>query len=451
MTKRKFFGTDGVRGPYGGPLINENFAERLGVAAGRFASRHHKPDTQCPLLVVLGRDTRGSGESLLRAVAAGLSSVGATCLYAGIVPTPAVACAIPRERAALGVVITASHNPAEDNGIKFFGADGTKLSDEQEIEIENLLPEDRPTLTTLNTMRPVEALAPYLQVCGALLAPDSLRGWKIVVDTANGATCETTPATLKALGAEVVQIGASPNGANINDNVGSEHTAHLAARVRESGARIGIAHDGDGDRCVLSDENGDVLDGDEVLTLLAIDALARGQLANNLLVVTIQSNLGVDTAITRAGGRVLRANVGDRYVVEQMRKEGARLGGESSGHFVCADVFFTGDGLVSALRVIEVMARTGRPLSELKKNLVKFPQLTRNLTVREKRPLETLPHLPMAIERLERELGASGRVLVRFSGTEPKLRLLVEAPTAEIAQTALSQLEKVARADLEVL
>jgi phosphoglucosamine mutase len=445
--KRQFFGTDGVRGPYGGPVINENFAERIGVAAGRFVSRTKSDGS---LRVILGRDTRASGKSLLNAVASGLASLGLQCETLDVVPTPAVAAAVAREKAALGVVITASHNPASDNGIKFFGPNGMKLSDEQEAAIEALIPTETPTLTGPVTLS-ADGVPAYLEAAKKLLPENGLLGWKIVLDTANGATFRTSPMVLRSFGAELLQIGAEPNGTNINLDVGSEHPDKLAQRVRESGARLGIAHDGDGDRCVFCDEKGDVLDGDEVMTLLAIDALQRSSLAKNLLVVTVQSNLGVDTAVARAGGRVLRANVGDRYVIERMQAEGAKFGGESSGHFVCADVSPTGDGLVAALKVLEVMIRTGKPLSELKKALTKFPQITRNLRVKEKKPVETLPHLPIAIQQVERDLGDKGRVLVRFSGTEPKLRLLVEAATNEIAEAAIARLETVARADLEVV
>jgi len=445
--KRQFFGTDGVRGPYGGPVINENFAERLGIAAGRFVSRTKSDGS---LRVILGRDTRISGQSLLQAVASGLASLGLECEILDVVPTPAVAAAVLREKAALGVVVTASHNPASDNGIKFFGPNGMKLSDEQELAIEQLLPDETPTLRGRATFS-ADGISAYLESAKQLLPANALRGWKIVLDTANGATCQTTPAVLRHFGAELVQIGAEADGTNINLGVGSEHPDKLAQRVRETGARLGIAHDGDGDRCVFCDENGAVLDGDEVLTLLAVDALKRGALEKNVLVVTLQSNLGVDTAIARAGGRVVRTNVGDRYVIEGMVAEGAKLGGESSGHFVCADVAPTGDGLVAALKVLEVMLRTGKPLSELKKALIKFPQVTRNLRVKEKKTLETLPHLPIAIQQVERELGDKGRVLVRFSGTEPKLRLLVEAATNEMAQAAIARLETVARTDLEVV
>ena len=295
-----------------------------------------------------------------------------------------------------------------------------------------------------------DAVSAYVAAAEKLLPPQALRGWRIVLDTANGATCTTSPVVLRALGAEVISLGASPDGKNINEGVGSEHPDQLAARVRSAGARLGIAHDGDGDRCVVCDEQGGVLDGDEVLTLLAKHALARGALANRTLVVTVQSNLGVDAAIAAAGGRVCRTAVGDRYVIEGMAREGATLGGESSGHIVCSEISPTGDGLVAALKVIEVMQQTGRPLSELRRALAKFPQRTAALVVAEKIPLASLPRLTAEIAALEAGLGARGRILVRYSGTEPKLRLLVEGPSDAVVQAGLARLEAAAREELTV-
>jgi phosphoglucosamine mutase len=252
---------------------------------------------------------------------------------------------------------------------------------------------------------------------------------------------------LRRLGAEVFAIGAAPDGRNINEEVGSEHPARLSAEVRSAGAKLGVAHDGDGDRCILCDERGEILDGDEILTLLAVHALGRGALAARTLVVTVQSNLGVDAAVAAAGGRVARTAVGDRYVVERMLAEGATLGGESSGHIVFSEISPTGDGLVAALKVIEVMRATGRPLSELRRGLSKFPQASESVKVREKKPLADMPALGAAMRALESELGSRGRVLVRYSGTEPKLRLLVEAPTEDIARGGLSRLKAAVSAD----
>jgi phosphoglucosamine mutase len=437
---RKYFGTDGVRGPYGGPLINEDFAARLGAAAAAFVGRKGR--------VLIGRDTRGSGASLEKAVARGLRAGGLEPVSLGIAPTPAVARAVRTEDALLGVVITASHNPAADNGIKFFGPGGVKLTDAEEFRIEQLLPADVPMGGDVTTA--LDACAAYIAATGALLPAKSLAGWTLVLDTANGATCATSPVVFRALGARVIGIGDAPDGRNINAGVGSEHPKLLAERVRATGARIGVAHDGDGDRCVLCDEKGEVLDGDEILTLLATHALKAGKLVERTLVITVQSNLGVDAAINAAGGRVVRTSVGDRYVIEGLFRERATLGGESSGHIICSEISPTGDGLVAALKVVEVMLATGKPLSELRKALRKFPQLTAALTVAEKKPLESLPGLTAEIRALERELGTEGRVLVRYSGTEPKLRLLIEGPTQEAVRAGLARLETAVRAELTV-
>ncbi len=438
---RKYFGTDGIRGPYGGPVVNEAFAERLGYAAAVRLGKKGR--------VLIGRDTRESGQALEAAVARGLQAGGADPVSLGVAPTPAVARAVRMEHAALGVVITASHNAAADNGIKFFGPVGVKLTDAEELAIEQLLPV---SVVTVPVALPVsDACAPYIAAAEKLLPPNALTGWRIVLDTANGASCGTSPVVLRALGAEVIGLGDAPDGSNINAGVGSEHPKLLAARVKATGARLGIAHDGDGDRCVLCDEMGGVLDGDEILTLLATQALARGALVNRTLVITVQSNLGVDAAIKAAGGRVHRTAVGDRYVTEGMLAQQATLGGESSGHIICSEISPTGDGLVAAIKVIEIMRATGKPLSVLRQALKKFPQLTAALTVREKLPLEKLPNLSAACVALEEELGQQGRVLVRYSGTEPKLRLLVEGPTSVRVQVGLDRLSAAARADLDVI
>jgi len=444
--KRLYFGTDGVRGPYGSATMNEDFAWRLGVAGARWLAAHGVTRGR----VLIGRDTRASGVALAQALADGLAHAGGQPQFLGVVPTPAVSQAVRGRRAALGVVVTASHNPATDNGIKFFGGSGIKLTDADEAAIETLLPERREVSAT-HEVTSIDAAADYLAAMRRLLPSGSLAGWKIVLDTAHGATVHTSGPVLRGLGAEVFALGAAPNGTNINDGVGSEHPEKLQAAVREHGARLGIAHDGDGDRCVLCDEQGGLLDGDELMTILALPALRAGRLPHGMLVATVQSNLGVDAALAAAGGRVVRTPVGDRYVIERMLTEGASLGGESSGHIICADVAPTGDGLVAALRILEVMLVTGQPLSVLRQALTKFPQGTSALRVREKKPLESLPNLSAVIQTLENRLGARGRVLVRYSGTEAKLRLLVEGPTLAEVQDGLRQLERAVRGDLEVI
>jgi phosphoglucosamine mutase len=436
--KRRYFGTDGVRGPYGGDLINPDFAARLAEAAGRWAGTGR---------VLVGRDTRASGEPLLTGLARGFAAAGWELVDIGVLPTPAVARQVRVTGAELGVVITASHNPAADNGIKFFGPGGVKLTDAEELAIEAALPED-PAVEQGSKISDTTALDAYVDAMAALLPDQALSGWKIVLDSAHGATVMTSPVVLERLGAQVVRVGAKPDGTNINAEVGSEHPEQLADRVKAEGARLGVAHDGDGDRCVVCDETGQVLDGDEILTILATDAIERRTLPGGLLVVTQQSNLGVDAALGAAGGRVLRTAIGDRYVAEAMRTQGAVLGGESSGHIIDDKVGPTGDGLGAALRLIAVMLRTGQRLSVLRQRLNRFPQRAGTLSVAAKPPLEDCPQLTATMAALENELGSTGRLLVRYSGTEPKLRLLVEGSTDEIVDAAYDRLAAAARADL---
>jgi phosphoglucosamine mutase len=360
------------------------------------------------------------------AVARGLRAGGAVPVSLGVLPTPAVARAVRESDAHLG---SDDHGVAQSGGGQWYQifwagwrkAHGCRRAGDRTAHRPDSAHSDEAALAKADG-----AVDHYIATAEAILPPRSLAGWKVVLDTANGATCRTSPVVFRNLGAEVIGLGDSPDGENINAGVGSEHPEPLAAKVRAAGARLGIAHDGDGDRCLLCDENGDVLDGDVILTILAMHALARRRLVKDTLVLTVQSNLGVDAAVAAAGGRVVRTSVGDRYVIERMAAEGATLGGESSGHIICSDVSPTGDGLVAALKVVEVMLATGKPLSELKRVLTKFPQLTSALKVKEKRPLDELPRVKETIQSLEAELGSRGRVLVRYSGTETKLRLLIE-------------------------
>lgn len=451
---RRYFGTDGVRGPYGGTVINEAFAARLGSATARWLKARSAASEQEPAIVLIGRDPRFSGEALERALSGGFRAEGCIPVSLGVLPTPAVARAVVGFKAAMGAVVTASHNPALDNGIKFFDAHGRKLNDEQEAVIEAALHDEVPLAVNEFVRRwpqlariRSDGITDYIESMSRLLVPNCLAGWTVVLDTANGATCATSPVVLGRLGPRLIGIGDRPDGRNINAGVGSEHPEAMVAKVKQTGARIGIAHDGDGDRCVLCDEKGELLDGDEILTLLALRALAENRLANRTLVVTVQSNLGVDAAVAAAGGRTVRTAVGDRYVVERMLAEGASLGGEASGHILLPEISPTGDGLAAALKVLEAMVATGKPLSELRQVLRKFPQATGSLAVRKRVPLPELPKLTAAISALEGELGDRGRVLVRYSGTEPKLRFLVEGPDSGTVTAGLARLESAARAD----
>jgi phosphoglucosamine mutase len=439
-----------VRGPYGGAVVNERFAARLGFAAAKWiAEAKGRRNGR----VLIGRDTRASGAPLAEATASGVAAAGLSPLSLGVLPTPAVARAVTRSGAALGVVITASHNPASDNGIKFFSPDGMKLTDAEEAAVEAALDGAPEAFADAGTLPDDGGAAErdYIRGQTELLPPGALRGWKIVLDTANGATARTSAAVLSALGADLARIGDAPDGANINAGVGSECADALARRVVAETARLGVAHDGDGDRCVLCDGSGAVLDGDELMAILATDALRQGTLREKTLVATVHSNMGLDMAVRAAGGRVLRAAVGDRYVLEEMLRSGAGLGGESSGHVIFAEVAPTGDGLTAALRVLGVMLRTGRTLAELRAVLRKLPQATLALRVSERRPLENCPALSAEMKKLEAELGSGGRVLVRYSGTEAKLRLLVEGGSDAVARAGVSRLAAAATTDLGAL
>jgi len=445
--KRQYFGTDGVRGEFGGPVINESFAARLGEAAGRWLRRDSASAAPAgkPPLVLIGRDTRGSGPLLERALARGLAAAGVRVGSLGVVPTPAVSLAVREHKAALGVVVTASHNPASDNGIKFFGPSGIKLDDADELLIESLLP--AAPADAEPAMVEVDAEASYVRRLSGRLRPGVLRGWRIVVDAGNGAAFRTTPAVLRALGAEVVLLGGSPDGTNINAACGSQHPQAMCRQVVETGARLGLAHDGDADRLIVSDELGAEVDGDEILAILAGEALRQGRLQHHTLVATVQSNLGLKRFMEQQRGRLVQTAVGDRYVVAAMLEGGFNLGGENSGHIICTDVSPCGDGLAAALLLIEAMIATGRPLSQLRTCLKKFPQATRALRVTRKPEVATLPRLTAAIAAAEARLAADGRVLVRYSGTEPKIRLLVEGPEEALVAGLIASLERAVEQD----
>ena len=416
----KYFGTDGIRGSYGDELIHPDFAYRLGSALGLFLARR-KPGL--PLNVVIGRDTRPSGPALSAAITRGLNRRDVYVHDAGIVPTPAVAHAVLEQRADLGISVTASHNPATDNGIKLFDHKGHKLDDEREQEIEALV-DEQPARSDNADLPPakayeIDAAAVYTNSIRSLMHQNCLRGWKVALDLANGATCATTPGAFRHWGAKLQLIGDSPDGV-INDGLGSERPQALGRLVRKHRANIGVAHDGDGDRLVVCDEQGQIVDGDILLGLFGIYALRAGALRANTLVVTVHSNLGLDHAIRAAGGQVERTAVGDRNIARRMRELGANIGGESSGHVIFSDFATTGDGLLAAAKLVELIRKTGQPLSKLRKEIELFPQRTLNLPIAAKLPIEGLKKLPQAIQKATADFGAEGRVLVRYSGTEPQ-------------------------------
>jgi phosphoglucosamine mutase len=428
---QKLFGTDGVRGMANIEPITAAWALRLaGAAAGILAKQESDPT------VIVGRDTRASGEMLESAIAAGLASCGVDVLIAGVVPTPAIAYLTPTHQAAFGVVISASHNPFQDNGIKFFGPDGYKLSDQLELAIEAaFFGTDSPRLPTGKSIGRIRRLRDSIEqyaafACSTVPKGFSLCGTTIAIDAANGAAHETTPMVLSKLGARIELISTMPDGFNINEECGSTHPERLCELVRKTGAAFGIAHDGDADRLLFCDETGNPLDGDELLAIAGVDLLSRGQLRENTLVATVMSNFGLDAVLNDRGGKVLRTNVGDRHVMDALIRHELNFGGEQSGHLVFKDFTTTGDGLVSALQFMDIMQRTGKPLSKLRTVMKKFPQILRNIVVREKLPFEQFSGLTNQIAEARSRLTGNGRVLLRYSGTEPLARLLLEGPDA---------------------
>lgn len=438
--KRKYFGTDGIRGAYGSPTMCPEFARAVGAGLACFMKEKKLPT---PHTVLIGRDTRGCGPALVKALAEGLAAEGAAAIDAGVAPTPAIALAIPAAKATMGIAVTASHNPATDNGIKLFSGEALKLPDSAELAIEAHIeaalanpPRRKETKLSL-----FDAATHYRRKMMTLLPKDALKGWVIATDTAHGAATFTTPAVLASYGADVKSVGNTPNGDNINANVGSEHPEVVRGLARKTGARLGIANDGDADRVILCDEMGELLDGDEVLALVGLHLMKKGALNKNTLVATVMSNYALDEAMENAGGRVVRVDVGDRYILEAMLKDGYNFGGEASGHIIFKDISTTGDGLLAALEVLAIMAETGKPLSELRKTLSLWPQKKKNVKVREKIPFDAIPGWNDAVSSIEKSLG-KGRVLVRYSGTEPKIRLLAEAKDAAMAEAALAALEE---------
>ncbi len=425
---RKLFGTDGVRGVANQDPMTSEMALRIGRAAAhvfRDSSRRHR--------VVIGKDTRLSGYMIESALTSGLCSMGIDVLLIGPVPTPGIAFLTRSLRADAGVVISASHNPYEDNGIKFFGRDGFKLADELEARMEELIFSGaidaiRPTAAEIGkALRIEDALGRYNEfVKSSIPKGMDLAGLRVVVDTANGAAYKIGPRILVELGADVVPLYDRPNGMNINHGCGSLHPEVISRAVIANGAHIGIAYDGDADRVILCDEKGRTVDGDAVMAICALHLIRQGRLRHNTLVATVMSNIGLELALRDAGGRLVRSAVGDRYVMEQMLAGGYNLGGEQSGHIIFLDHNTTGDGLITTLQALSIMKQSGRPLSELASCMRAYPQVLVNVKVREKSDLAGISEIGALMREIEKKLENSGRLLVRYSGTEPKLRIMLE-------------------------
>jgi len=425
---RRLFGTDGVRGVANQDPMTSEMALRIGRAAAhafRDSSRRHR--------IVIGKDTRLSGYMIESALTSGLCSMGVDVLLVGPVPTPGIAFLTRSLRADAGVVISASHNPYEDNGIKFFGRDGFKLPDEVEMKMEDLIfsgaiDSIRPTASEIGkAFRIDDAIGRYNEfVKSSIPRGMDLSGLRVVVDSANGAAYKIGPRILIELGADVISIYDQPNGMNINQGCGSLYPEVVSRAVVANNAQIGIAFDGDADRVMLCDEKGAVVDGDAIMAICALQMMKDGRLKQKTLVATVMSNLGLERAVQNAGGKLLRATVGDRYVMEKMLEGGYNLGGEQSGHVIFLDHNTTGDGLISALQILIIMKQTGRPLSELAACMKSYPQTLVNVRVKERRDLASIPEVAQRMADVEKKLGGNGRLLVRFSGTEPKVRVMIE-------------------------
>ncbi|MCS6317719.1 MAG: phosphoglucosamine mutase [Nitrospira sp.] len=445
---RKLFGTDGIRGVANLEPMTSEIAMQLGRAAAhifmRRAGRHQ---------VVIGKDTRLSGYMLESALTSGICSMGVDVLLVGPLPTPAIAFLTRSLRADAGVVISASHNPYQDNGIKFFSNEGFKLPDEVEARIEQLIISDeikhlRPTADAIGkAYRIGDAEGRYIEFVKRSLPKDlDFQGIKLVVDCAHGAAYKVAPAVFRELGAELVVIGDKPDGTNINDGCGAVHPEQLQEAVRRHGAHIGVALDGDADRAIFVCEQGKIVDGDHVMAALGLDLHAQGQLACQTVVGTVMSNFGLELAMKKAGIQLMRTQVGDRYLLERMLADGYNFGGEPSGHFIFLDHNTTGDGLISALQILSLMKRTGIPLSELAKAMTAVPQILLNVQVKHKPDLNQIPDIQQAIQTAEATLNGSGRVLVRYSGTESLLRIMVEGERQTTIREVADHLAAIVRA-----
>src|SRR6058998_76736 len=440
---KKIFGTDGVRGTANVEPVTAETALKLGRAAGHvFKNLEAESRSRGKHKIVIGKDTRLSGYMLENAISAGILSMGVDVLFIGPLPTPGVAYVTRSLRADAGIVITASHNPYDDNGIKFFRCDGYKLDDNIENQIEELvfsggIENIRPTASQVGkAVRIDDALGRYIEFAKASVPRQlSLEGLRIVVDCAHGAAYKSTPCVLRELGAEIFVFGNQPDGTNINKDCGSMHPQQMCRKVWEHRAHLGISHDGDADRVLFCDETGHLIDGDDVMAICGLEMLAEGTLQDKTLVATVMSNAGLDAVIQEAGGRVVHTAVGDKNVIDEMLRSGFNLGGEQSGHMIFRDYSTTGDGLVSALQILRIMKAKDQPLSKLSKCWSRFPQLVTNVRVREKTPFEQLDDVTQLVSQAEADLKAvGGRVLLRYSGTEPKARLLVEGRDSAVLE-----------------
>jgi phosphoglucosamine mutase len=438
---KRIFGTDGVRGRANVEPVTAETALKLGRAAAHvFKNLETQARGRGRHKIVLGKDTRLSGYMLENALSSGILSMGVDVLFIGPLPTPGVAYVTRSLRADAGIVITASHNPYDDNGIKFFRADGYKLDDKIEYQIESLvfsgdIENIRPTADDIGkAVRIDDALGRYIEQAKSSFPRGlTLEGMRIVVDCAHGAAYKSTPCVLRELGADVIVYGNQPDGKNINKDCGSMHPNLLCQKIWEHRADAGLAHDGDADRVLLCDETGKLVDGDDIMAVTALDLLARDALKEKTLVSTVMSNAGLDAAVQAAGGRVVRTDVGDRNVIDEMLRHGFNLGGEQSGHMIFRDFSTTGDGLVAALQMLRIMKAQNAPLSKVVKCWTRFPQLVTNIVVREKRPFAELDGVPKLVAEAETDLkGQGGRLLLRYSGTEPKARLLLEGRDAAV-------------------
>lgn len=438
--KRKYFGTDGVRGKVGDHPITPEFMLKLGWAVGKVLASEGQRK------VVIGKDTRISGYMFESALEAGLSAAGVDILLLGPIPTPAIAYLTQTLHADAGIVISASHNPFYDNGIKFFSADGTKLPDTVELEIEAMLDEPM-TIVASDQLGKAERLTDargrYIEFCKSTIPMGvNLNNLKIVVDCANGATYQVAPNVFSELGAKVTAIGVSPDGLNINKDVGSTKPDAMRDMVLTQGADLGIGLDGDGDRLIMVDEKGEIVDGDELLYIIAMDRLRNDSL-NGAVVGTLMTNLGMELALKKEGVEFHRSKVGDRYVMELLKSTNSIIGGEGSGHILCLDCISTGDGTISALQVLAAMQNSGKSLHELKSGMSKFPQSLINVTMPRRIDPTSDDKINNAVQEAEAELGETGRVLLRLSGTEPLVRVMVEGNDADQVDMIAKRLAQV--------